>query len=460
MLATGWRRTAVDLTRFRSVRFRITLVAVIVLAVVLSATGALLLAVQRNQQLANLDTSLSRRADDVAGLIDDPGDSPRVLASQAGDDAVVQVVDGGRIVAGTPNAVSLAPIATPPVGRESIATVSTLPVEDDRYRLLSRRISSAEGEVVVHVAENLDDADDVNRALLVALLFAVPMSVAVLSALVWILVGRALRPVEALRSEVADIRGTDLARRVTKPASGDEIERLAGTMNSMLDRVQDATDRQQRFVGDASHELRSPLTRMRAELEVDLADADTSDLVATHESVLAEATELSALLDDLLLLARLGPDAPNRRTEVDLDDLVLAESRQRREEGSVVDVTAVTPVSVLGDQAQLMRVVRNLLDNAVRHADSRVSVTLSEADGRAILEVTDDGPGVPTEHADHIFQRFTRLDQARARQDGGTGLGLAIVREIVERHDGVVNLDRNHRPGARFVVDLPVDGGL
>lgn len=444
------------MTRFHSVRFRITLVAVVVLAVVLTLAGASLLLVQRSQLLGNLDASLSRRADDVTSLLSTLDGPPRVLASEAGEDTVVQIIGpDGRVVGGTANAVELAPIADVPVGRETARTLDALPIEDDSYRLLSKRVETDLGTVVVHVAENTDDVDDVNRALLLALGIVVPASVAVLSALVWVLVGRALRPVEALRTEVSDIDGGDLHTRVSQPDTGDEIERLAETMNSMLDRIEEASERQQRFVADASHELRSPLTRIRTELEVDLAAPHVADLEATHQSVLAEAAGLSSLVDDLLLLARSGPDAPMRTEAVDLDDIVLREARRLRAEGATLDLSDVSGAAVTGDEGQLVRVVRNLLDNAVRHAESQVTVALREVAGRVRLDVADDGPGVPATQAERIFERFTRLDAARSRTDGGTGLGLAIVREIVERHGGRVWLDVSDAPGATFVVDLP-----
>lgn len=445
------------MSRLRSVRFRITLVAAVVLAVVLTLAGATLLWVQREQLHDNLDASLSRRADDVSALLapfDDPG---HVLASAAGEDALVQVVTlDGQVVAGTENVIDIGPLAPPPAGTERIGTVDSLPVEDDSYRLLSRRIDSEGAELVLHVAENTDDADDVNRALLLALVVVVPAAVVALTALVWLLVGRALRPVEELRAEVDGIKGADLHRRVSDPGSGDEIARLAETMNSMLDRVQHASERQQRFVADASHELRSPLARMRAELEVDLANQGAADLAATHTSVLAETAELSRLLDDLLLLARSGPDAPApKHSLVDLDDVVLREATAVRHRVAEIDIAGVAPTQTMGDSGQLARVVRNLLDNAVRHATSKVAVTLSESDEGVVLDVVDDGPGIAAEHAESIFERFTRIDEARSRAEGGAGLGLAIVRDIVDRHGGTVSVDLHHHPGARLVVHLP-----
>jgi signal transduction histidine kinase len=231
----------------------------------------------------------------------------------------------------------------------------------------------------------------------------------------------------------------------------------------MLDRLADATRRQPRFVADASHELRSPLTRMRTELETAGAVAGDGVDGATANSVLDEIDDLTALVDDLLVLA--GSDAgghPPERRPVDLDDLVFEEVEAVRTTaaGIAIDVGGVSAAEVLGSPGELRRVVRIVLDNAVRHATSGVVVTLAEDTvgpgvAWARLMITDDGPGIPAEQAAVVFERFARLDDARTRQAGGTGLGLAIARDIVERHGGSLRLDATHGPGARFEVRLP-----
>jgi signal transduction histidine kinase len=281
--------------------------------------------------------------------------------------------------------------------------------------------------------------------------------VAVLTLLVWWLAGRLLAPVEALRSEVAAIGGTDLHRRVRQPPGDDEIGRLARTMNQMLGRLDDAVGRQQRFVADASHELRGPLTRIRTELEVDLANPGPVDRLGdTHRSVLAEVTGLQRLVDDLLQLARADAGvASDRREPVDLDDLVLREARRVRASGRVaLDGTGVSAAQVIGDPDQLTRAIRNLVDNAERHAASRVALALAEVDGVAVLTIGNDGPGIPEDQRERIFERFGRLDDARDRGTGGAGLGLAITREIVERHGGTITAEPGEE-GARFVVRIP-----
>ena len=258
---------------------------------------------------------------------------------------------------------------------------------------------------------------------------------------------------------MAEITGTDLGRRVVEPRTGDEIDRLARTLNGTLDRLEASVRRQQRFVADASHELRGPLTRIRAELEVDLDRPDRADLVATHRSVLEETVALQHLVDDLLKLARSDAGArPAERSLVDLDDVVFREARRLKErlddEGRVrVDTSRVSAAAVMGARADLGRAVRNLLDNAARHAARSVTITLEETSGVVRLGVSDDGAGVPVDQRERIFERFARADDARTPGDGGTGLGLAITREIVEQHGGAIRVD-DSRPSC-FVVDLP-----
>jgi signal transduction histidine kinase len=312
------------------------------------------------------------------------------------------------------------------------------------------------------VAGRLDDVHDSTAALGGSLMLAVPLSTAVLAGIVWWAVGRALRPVEAIRARVDRITGAELDQRVPEPATTDEIARLARTMNRMLARLQESAERQRRFVADASHELRSPLARMRTELEVDRAHPRSADPVATSASVLAEAVNLQRLVDDLLLLARgdAGALAPGDRLPVDLDELAEGLVRQVRGDGGVhIDASGVRPAQVAGDRAQLRRAVANLLDNAVRHARTEVVVAVRETeDCRAEVIVGDDGPGIPPTERDRVFERFTRLDDARTLADGGAGLGLAIARDIAERHGGGLALHSVAPTGARFVFTLPSDG--
>jgi signal transduction histidine kinase len=465
--ATRWRRSAGPAGKLRrvtgTVRFRVTALAALAVLVVLAATGVGLVAAQRRLLTSNLEESVGARADDLQKQVE-RGTVPPTLTVLGDDDDLAQVVVlPDRVIAATPNAANRAPVADPPDGDGDAQTVRTIDhfvIDNAPFLLLSRRVDGADGPTVIYVAAALDDITESTGALARSLTFAVPGVALLLAALVWWLVGRTLRPVEAIRSEVADIGGTDLDRRVPDPGTDDEIARLARTMNGMLDRVEDAVRRQQRFVADASHELRSPLTRIRSEIEVDLAHPGTADPLDTHHSVRDEAVGLQRLVDDLLHLARSDAGAATIDVrDVDLDDVVLRLARRIAEGGRVaVDTSGVTGAQVRGDADQLVRAVGNLTDNAVRHATATVTLTLAERDGAAVLTVADDGPGIPPTERERVFDRFSRLDDARHSATGGTGLGLAIARDIVERHGGTLRIDPDHNPGARFVVTLPVAG--
>jgi signal transduction histidine kinase len=437
----------------RSMRVRLTAVATIAVVIVLVATGIALLVMQRRLLTTRVDETLLRDNADIArtyGI----GDA-RVIDIAGDEDAFAQIIDSeGRVLAATQNAVGQPALISLPPGRDEVRQASDFPVADEPYRAIARRA----GDVVVLTATPLDDVDESVAALRLGLLIAIPVVAAVIAMLVWWLVGRTLRPVEAIRSQVANIGGTNLHERVPEPATGDEVARLAHTMNAMLDRIETSAERQQQFVADASHELRTPLARMRSELEVDLAHPETSDLAATHRSVLDEAIGMQRLVDDLLDLAREeGTGVPGRREPVDLDDLVQREAQLLRADGRLhVDISNVSAAQTIGDADELRRLVRNVADNAARHARSAVAFSVRELDGRAEIAIADDGPGISPGQREVVFERFTRVDAARTTGSGGAGLGLSIARGIVERHGGSITVDGEYTRGARFVIVLPL----
>jgi signal transduction histidine kinase len=460
----------------QGIRLRITAVATVVVAVVLLAIAVALVLTQQRVLTESLDGTLELAVEDLARTQAE-GRLVPVLAPMVDDDAVAQVVSpDGAVLAATANFAGQPPLPDPP-GDSEFRTVRLLAGEPP-----SRLLSQRSGDVVIHAAAPADDIAESLAALRLSLMIALPLAVAALAGLTWWLVGRTLRPVEAIRRQVADITAHSLHRRVPEPATADEIQRLARTMNDMLNRLQAAVERQQRFVADASHELRSPLTRIRTELEVDALHPETADLATTHASVLAETCQLQALVEDLLLLARhdTGPPSPGPRT-VELGDVVREEARLVRRTAPVevvVDVSAVAPCRVTGDAGQLGRVVRNLLDNAARHAAAKVTVALDSSGDRVRLTVSDDGPGIDPADREFVFRRFSRLDAARQRPDrpgaggmGGTGLGLAIAHDIVMAHGGTIAVadhtgggpdgTSGGRPpaGARIVVELPAPNG-
>ena len=437
-----------------SVRARVTALAAAVVVAVLALAGAALVLLQRHLLTDSLDDLLRERAATIAASGVRPGRLPR----PGDDDTMAQVVEDGQVVAASGGAPA-GPLADPPPpGRAQVLrTVPGRPA----LRVLSRAVPAPGGTAVVHVAGSMEDIDGSTGALVTTLAVTVPAAALLLAALTWALVGRTLRPVEAIRAEVADIGAGALDRRVPVPAGDDEIARLARTMNQMLARVEAASARQDRFVADASHELRGPLTRIRTELEVDLAHPAVADPAATAASVLEEVLALQRLVDDLLVLARgdAGAAIPQQARTVDLDDVVMEEALRLRAACTVgVDAGGVSAAQVVGDRAQLARAVGNLVDNAARHARGRVTLTLAELGGQAVLAVADDGPGIPAAAAERVFERFTRLDEARSNGRAGAGLGLAIARDIVARHGGTLAVDPGHHPGARLVMRLPARG--
>ncbi|WP_327350639.1 sensor histidine kinase [Streptomyces sp. NBC_01304] len=292
------------------------------------------------------------------------------------------------------------------------------------------------------------------------LLAGVPLSAAVVALVAWFATGRALRPVEAIRTRFAAITAQHLERRVPVPPAEDEISRMAVTINHTLDSLERADVQQRRFVADAAHELRSPLAGLRAGLEVSLAHPEHTDWPQATQEALDSVARLQLLADDLLFLARpdsQGADPIDLR--VDLSDLagdLCTEARHAHPDGPGVTLQATDPAYVRGHAGQLRRLLRNLLDNAVRHARSRVTLTVFAEEGRAHCLVANDGSPIPAADRERIFERFTRLDEARSRDEGGSGLGLAIARAIAQRHGGTLTVsDPPPGQGAAFLVCLP-----
>ncbi len=286
------------------------------------------------------------------------------------------------------------------------------------------------------------------------LLILIPLLALGVGAMTWFVTGRAFRPVEAITEQVERITDGRLDERIPVPDSRDEVAHLATTMNTMLDRLSAGRRRQQQFVSDASHELRNPVATSKVKLEVALAHADSTDWEDTARVVLEEQERLGAMVDDLLLLARLDEGRAADRAELDLDDVVFAEAA--RPQAVTVDVSAVMPVRISGDERQLTLLVRNLISNAVRHAEGRVTIVLKQSDSKAELVVVDDGPGIRAEDWDRVFERFVRLEDARTRDGGGAGLGLALVDAVAKAHGGSARVADADEGGARFEVRLPL----
>ncbi|WP_041833550.1 cell wall metabolism sensor histidine kinase WalK [Actinoplanes sp. N902-109] len=446
----------VSLRRRLGVRLRSALAAGLVVAVAALAAGGVLLVVARGILMDDVTATATDRADQIAAAV--RNGNTAVLAVTPGR-ALVQVIGGsGQVTVASSAAAGAQPLSAlrPPAGQRAWETRHLELDQDAPFRVLAVGVTTAAGTETVLVAESLDTVDDATEAIVAALTIGMPLLALVVATATFVFVGRTLRPVQAMTRQAATITATNLHARLPVPVADDEIAALAATMNTMLDRIETASVVQRRFVADASHELRSPLATIHANAELlrraDLADAPARSVARIRR----ESTRMATLVEDLLLLARVDNHAlPLRHDEVDLDDLVYAERERTALEHPGLRVEGeVSPVRVLGDPDHLHRALRNLVDNAVRHAERCVLISLTANDGSAELVIGNDGPVIADRDRERIFGRFLRLDDSRSRQGGGTGLGLPIARDIAAAHGGTLTVDARTE-GAALRLRLP-----
>jgi signal transduction histidine kinase len=449
-----WRR--------RSLRARLTLITSAGLALALAGAAVLLVNALRLSLIRGLDDSARQGAAEVAALIDQ-NRLPDPVPVGSGT-ITIQVLDAqGRITDVSPGADRLVPLLPPAQARTAARTGQgrMLPGPPLGMPSLLRvvAVGANDGQVVL-AAVPFAQASDSITTLAKALLIGTPLLFGLLALATWLVTGYTLRPIAELRRGAAEVTQTGIPHDLPVPPARDEVRALAVTLNDMLSRLADAQQRQRDLVSDTAHELRSPIASIRAQLEVALDHPDGLDWAETARDVHADTLRLARLAEDLLLLARLD-DQRIRRGPVDL--AAVCGSAAARYGAARVPVRADAPSACLvtGDPDALGRLLVNLLDNAVRHATSAVSVSVRAEDGWAVLVVADDGPGIPAEDTERAFGRFSRLDDARSREgsdDGqGSGLGLAIVRATAEAHGGTVTLG-DAGPGLRAVVRLPRPG--
>ncbi|MCV7256400.1 HAMP domain-containing histidine kinase [Mycobacterium hackensackense] len=438
---------------------RSAFVAASVVFVALGIAGLMLSAVLYRSMLSSADNAAAARVAQLVAQIAAGGPQAvgdHLLITDGRINAVQVIDDAGAVVlrsAATP--------ATPLIPLADISSGASQHVSQyGQSRFSTQTVADVHGQrYIVLVGEDSATVTDTLGTVAIALAVAAPVVIAVSASATYLLVRRSLRSVDDIRSRVAAITTSDLSGRVPVPDSRDEIAALALTMNEMLARIEAGHAAQQRFVGDASHELRSPLATIISALEVAQAHPDLLNSELADHTLLPEAHRMAGLIDDLLLLARADERGPAARFgDVDLDDLAIEAARTLRRTASFEVRCEVAPTRVTGDAEALARVLRNLIDNAARHAASIVEITVgapANGDGGAVLTVGDDGPGVPEPDRLRVFDRFVRLDGDRSRSAGGSGLGLAIVAEIVAAHRGRVWIEERPGGGARVKVQLP-----
>ncbi|MEH0418455.1 sensor histidine kinase [Streptomyces sp. B21-083] len=469
-----------------SVRARATLGATVVVAVALVAAGTAVLLSLWSNLSGQAGTQAERTARAVAADLA-AGTAYDKLSLDA-DDRPVQVVDASRrLVAASEDlerisgtgVTAVRPQVTADAGRtgsgagddDDDASLSPGEIDDDvsftdgsatvegdeaDYRFAAVRVEADDrGTLTVYAGAPLSAEQSAVSTALTVMLIGFPLLLGVVAGVTWLVTRRALRPVEGIRAEMAAITASqDLGRRVPVPDTHDEVARLARTTNETLAALETSVERQRRFVADASHELRSPIASLRTQLEVGAAHPELLDV----EGAVEDTVRLQRLAADLLLLARLDAGERPADTRFDLAELVREQAEGRAgltvEAGTVSTVEVA--VEVTGSRGQLGRLVANLLDNAQRHARSAVTVSVRREGARAVVEVADDGEGVPEADRERVFERFVRLDAARSRDDGGAGLGLAIARDVAVRHGGTLTVRETATGGALFELRLPV----
>jgi signal transduction histidine kinase len=364
---------------------------------------------------------------------------------------VVQVVDGQqRVIGGSATADRLTPLLRPSelaraLGGEAVLLDGVRVGTAGPLRVRAIPAGPPTAQVSVIVGLPVGDVLATRTALRNALLITFPLLLGALAVIAWRVIGWTLRPVEQLRagaeqiSRTRRISGPAGRERLPVPAAADEIRALAVTLNEMLDRLAEAYERQRSFVADAAHELRSPLASIQTQLEVAQRLGEGGTLPA---DLIVDVKRLSGLAEDLLLLARADAHSrpPAQLSSVDARDLVAEMARAYADARVPVSLVASEPVMIMVDGEELRRAVGNLVDNAVRHAHTRVEMAACVDHDQAVISVSDDGPGIPPADRERVFERFTRLDDARQRSSGGAGLGLAIVRELSTRAGGAVAL--------------------
>ncbi len=456
------------LRRLRSsVRVRVTAAVVVIVAIVLGLGAAVFIRAIEHSVVAQVEAQngeairFVRRSllAGTTGPVAVPGTSDRVITVRDVDGTLIAttqlLANGEPVLLALADDTAGALAAGAAAGAAAGDGAGAEPAIPTDYITTSALVPGAVGgsgdSLVITAATPATVAELSFDTIRDALLLVVPMLVALAGGATWLLVGRSLRPVATMTRQVTELSAQTLDHRLAIPSSHDEIGRLATTMNDLLERLERARRREQQFVADASHELRSPVASIRTQIEVAAMTEASWD--QTAPGLLSETDRIDGIVGDLLALAR-GEVPVDQRQDVELYALVTAEAERSR--ACPVTVEGDRPLVVVGDPGALTRVLRHLLDNAARHARSTVRVELRTKDSGAVIEVDDDGNGIAPADRQRVFERFVRLDEGRSRDAGGAGLGLAVVADVTARHGGSVRVEVAELGGARLSLTLPL----
>jgi signal transduction histidine kinase len=476
-----------------SVQFRTTLAAIAVVgsSLLLAFIGTTI--ILRKELTQNVIDTAKNEAYDIVLLVRDDR-MPNPLPLPRGDLAAQVVSNTGQVVSYTPNLKGVPPLRNPQtippggvlqmrtsrrakdlsvngnVDEHTIFVAYPVQIPSQLAQHLARKQSKKLASQIsagtvptdtfyVYTIASLASVDQSVETLSKVLELLYPIMILVVGASTYILSHRAFAPVEQMRRDVDTITASNLSNRIFQPNGSDEISKLAGTMNQMLERLEHSVNLQKQFIADASHELKSPLSALRAALEIGLIHPEATNWVDVASLALSESDRMQHLIEDLLLLAKTEAGIKFKHEPVDLDELVREEVlRLRKALNRVrIDISQLGAARVEGDIEQLRSVVRNLLENAVRYATSNVVVSLGPVKWGFQLEIGDDGPGIPVERRSEVFERFARLDPSRSRSQGGSGLGLAIVQSVVKAMGGSIAVGDSSLGGASFVVFWPAE---
>ncbi|RAY16206.1 two-component sensor histidine kinase [Actinomadura craniellae] len=442
----------------RSLRARLTILVTLVAMCVFVPGGVIGALMARHTLVESAWRHTGETASQTAAAVRHGTTRGATVPGGRGVDLVQVVVPGRKVVASSPAARGLPPIAGVWPGPDRPERdVQVCPrAEGGCVRVSAVRVSSAPDSPVVYAGARVPNA--VATGMFDTLFAAQALLLIALAGWgAWKITGRALRPVEDIGATLKRINVNHLTDRVPEPAGQDEVGRLTRVVNDTLGRLEKALERQRQFTADASHELRTPIAGLRAQLEEARLHPEHTDLNELLDRVLHDVDRIQSITTDMLLLARIGAGTPEPLETVDFTELVRAHLLRRVDDPHPVDLYLEPGVTINASPDLVDRAVANLLSNAQRHAERTVELQVHRNEDHAELIVSDDGAGVPEADRERIFQRFVRLDTARSRQEGGTGLGLAISRHIACAHDGSLHVEDSQLGGARFVLRLPLE---